>query len=727
MKDSKIHIYLIVALIWLLSSHKGYCCLDEHLTHNYYMVSFVDHKPVDNPFQEELNAFWYKYTEGKYDSYPNYDVTGLRAYIKSKNDTEMLTYVKDLNDYLDICNEFFSETWNYPDKEELAMRDSLIYSVQTRSKNYKGMRLRSQYHLLYMRSLMLLKKWDDIKSYWNSTCKRLPQSVYRNMMENIYAGALFHTGEEEPAFSIFSRQGDAASIRWSMRKYRGLRGIRKIYAKNPESPCLPYLLQDFVNNVQETIDQNNGIMIIGAEDFFVVPDSDALQFCQFADSVLNSGKVSDPCMWGTCQSLVYHLLKDAPKAKACISRALSSPGTPRSKDNCRCVNMLIESNDTCCNLSWLMNELLWLEQKCKEENMTGYCYSNAYERILLNTLSPMLRKRGDENLSLAVRAMYNEMEVQKSSSHHRSPHYDYEERGESTWNEDFQNEFMQLHFYPLSASACESYYKYITSDHADEFSRYVCSRVFKDKNFFNDFIGTKYMAEARFSQAIPYLEKVDLSYLNRLNISYYMHSRDYHKERWLFHQAMKDDYNQEGMKNIKFSNNPRLSYCREILNLQKSYSKNSQGEKGNQIAYQLATLYFQASYKGDCWWLISYKNSSNPYVIEHDHAGENDFIKSCEVYLHSCLDTKDDTLLGKCLFALAFAATDDWLDYKTEEGDDIYEDTQAKAVPNPMSEKYACLDNLNNYYERHKEKVPDYMSNCDVLKKFRKMKWLMEY
>ena len=727
MKNRKVHILHLSLLVWLLFSQKGYCCLDEHATHNYYMVSFVERKLESAPFQKELDTFWHTYTEGKYDSYPTYDVTGLRAYIQYKNDAEMLSYVEDLNAYLDICNEFFTVTWDYPDKEELEMRDSLILSLQERSRKYKGTRLRSQYHLLHMRCLMLLKKWDDIKSYWQSTARRLPQSVYRNMMENIYAGALFHTGEAEPAFAIFSRQGDNASIRWSMRKYRGLAGIRKFYAQNPNSPSLPYLLQDFVNNVQETIDQNSGTDVLGAEDFFEVPSPDALSFCAFADSVLDEGKVSNPCMWGTSQSMVYHLLNKQEEARKSVDRALGLPGDIRTKDNCRCVNMLIASNDTSCNLAWITSELQWLEGKCKAETESDYCFTNAYERIVINTLSPMIRRRGDANLSLAVLGMYNEMEVQKSTSHHRSARYDYEERGECTWNEDYQNEFMNLNLYHLSASACESYYKYITSSHDDVFSRFVCSRVNKDKNFFYDFIGTKYMAEAKFADAIPFLEKVDLSYLSNLNISHYMHSRDYNKERWLTHQSKKDDYGNEGMRNIKFDSNPRLSYCREVLNLQKAYSKNSMGEKGNHIAYQLATLYFQASYKGDCWWLISYKNSSNPYVNEEDHAGENDFIKSSEVYLRSCLDTKDDKLLGKCLYALAFIATDNWLKPKDVDENEYIEEDQMEMIPNPMSEKYACLDALNHYYENHKENAPAYMSKCDVLTRFRKMKWLMEY
>ena len=83
-------------LVWLLFSQKGYCCLDEHATHNYYMVSFVERKLESAPFQKELNTFWHTYTEGKYDSYPTYHVSRLRAYIQHKKDAERISNVAEM-------------------------------------------------------------------------------------------------------------------------------------------------------------------------------------------------------------------------------------------------------------------------------------------------------------------------------------------------------------------------------------------------------------------------------------------------------------------------------------------------------------------------------------------------------------------------------------------------------------------------------------------------------
>ena len=62
------HILSFILLFWLAFSEKGRCCLDEHPTHNYYMVSFAERRQDRTPFQKEINAFWHDYTKGKYNS-----------------------------------------------------------------------------------------------------------------------------------------------------------------------------------------------------------------------------------------------------------------------------------------------------------------------------------------------------------------------------------------------------------------------------------------------------------------------------------------------------------------------------------------------------------------------------------------------------------------------------------------------------------------------------------
>ena len=718
-----------LAMLFSLSQQRALGCLSEYPTHNYYMIRYSDPVGENNRHSEEIAAFWKEYSNGRFKEYPTYDISGLKRYIENNGDTEMLAYVNLLNLYLDFSAEMSDLDWLYPTKEDLAERDSLLKAMADECASYKGKRLRSQYALLYMRSNMLLKRWQEIERFWISTARHLPQNVYRAMMENIYAGALFRKGALEEATEIYSRQGDEQSIRWTLRKYRNLAGIKKIYDINPNSYSLYYLVQDFVNNVQESIDTEDEEFILAMGHLKILKE-EALGFCEFADSVLSQGKVSDPCMWGTAQAMAYYLVGDE-RAQESVTRAMSLDGTERVKDNCRCVRLLIESSSASCDTSWLIGELKWLEAKCQNEQQGDYCFSNAYDRILVKALAPRLKAEGRREMALAVLAMYNEYMVQHSNYHHRSLSYNAELLGLSTWNNDFRSEFAQDYLFPLPAKECEEFFDFIRAPHADALERYVCQRVYKDDDFYNDLIGTKYTAEARFNDAVRFHEKVSLDYLSKLNVSYYMKNRDYNIEKWMCGQRSKDDELNEGMRNIKFSSNPKLQFCRDMLKLQNEYGHKSFKSEGPALAYKLATMYYQASYKGDCWWLTDYGNSV--WAFKPSNEWENDFVKSAKVCLEAAKTSKNDELVGKSLFASAFIAIqfiNEKYDDPSYEDEMLFDDGDAYSRlfnPVPMSEHYNTLNELSNYWEGHKEHIPEYMSRCDVLKKFRKLKWIMNY
>ncbi len=721
------HLLFLLAC-WTLFPTASVGCVAEYATHNHYMISYVDKVADNDLFTTSINEFWSRYTKGLYEDFPSYDYSGLTDYVESINDSEMRDYLSYLLDYLNICDDIRYNTWDYPTKEELADRDSTLNLIKLVSKNYKGTHLRPQYSLLYMRCNMIQKHWNVNRSYWEETASKLPKSVFRDMMENIYAGALFHMGEHELSTEIFALQGDEQSIRWSLRKYRNLEGIKMIYRRNANSHSLYYLVQDFVNNVQETIDDEEDEEKITRLDMRVIDKKEALAFCEFADSVLKWDETDSPCMWGTAQSMLYYLTGDLPHAKTCVDRAMEMAGNARVKDNCRCVRLLIDSSIVdrsrrrpIFNYRLLLDELLWLEEKSSDETEGGYCYSNAYDRIISKALYPSLMQSGRRELALAVLGMYSEFLVRHDGWHHRNPDYRLN-IGTPTWNSDYSTELMDLHLLSLSPSDCSRYYDYVSDTHPEAFEHYVCSHTYKNPDFFNDLIGTKYIAEARFSEALPYLEQVSLKYLSEMNVSYYMSHRDFTKERWFIRQGGKED--QEGINLAIFSHNPKVDFCRQILDLQHDYSRRVNTLKGDAIAYKLGTMYYQASYKGECWWLTAYGNSVMTNSPLNDW--ENDFVSSARVYLRASSHSTDEELRLKSLYALAYIPTSPWAESYMEyndEGDFITHYSN----PDPMSEQYAQLDALNSYYEQHKNEVPSYISKCDVLRQFRKLKWLMEY
>ena len=713
-----IKIIILSCVIYTIPSDIS-ACLMEYPSHNYYMISYVDKNYESNIFADGINAFWKSYTKGTYDEYPQFDQHGLEEFILSQQDYDMHEYVQNLNIYLDICNEI--DYWSYPTEEELEERESTLLELKNKSIDYSGSRLRSQYSLLYMRCNMLLEDWGEIKRYWESTANKLPQNVFYSMMENIYAGSLLRSGRFKESTSIYIRQGDIESVRWLLKEYVNVKGIRKIYEQDANSPLLPYLVQDYVNMIQETLDNSQGTT---PESLFrrFQTSLECIPFYCLSKEVVESGKSKNPCMWSTASAMLYYLNGDLKTSKLISSESLQLDGDERVKDNCRCVNILINSSDSACDRNWLVNELLWLENKIKTENTHSYCYSNAYERILMKSLVPIYSCPTSQSLGLAVAGLYNELLVSNNEYNSRSPKYN-PENGPSTWNDDYDNEYMQEYIYPLSAKSCSNYYKFLTSNHEDKLSSHICSKVYKDSNFFNDLIGTKYLSEGNFYSAIEYLEKVDLSYLSKQNISSYMQKRDFSKECWFVNQRC--DENIEGISSFKFSSNPKLEFCRSIISLENKFNKTRKSDDKYDLAYQLACYYYQASHKGDCWWLTSYfKTNNDEYYKHHKNISSTDYIEKAKHYLKYCLSSKSIDMQSKCQYALAYIPIDPWADSESDYTDGKLITTYVN--PHPESSQYQYLSMLSSFFDSHKSESPDYISKCDVLKQFRKLKWFSE-
>jgi hypothetical protein len=45
-------------------------------------------------------------------------------------------------------------------------------------------------------------------TFWETVANQYIESVYKDMMKNIYAGALYKTGQESKAGELFAEQGD---------------------------------------------------------------------------------------------------------------------------------------------------------------------------------------------------------------------------------------------------------------------------------------------------------------------------------------------------------------------------------------------------------------------------------------------------------------------------------------------------------------------------------------
>ena len=276
------------------------------------------------------------------------------------------------------------------------------------------------------------------------------------------------------------------------------------------------------------------------------------------------------------------------------------------KDNARCIRLLASTG---CNMfspsysAYLLKEMQRLDELIRDERGTSDIYPNHYtdvkERVVYNALVPKCMATGRVNMALALLGMMEENEQDfYTKGRHSQP--DYVIEGDYAWNSDYSpwNEYFAV-MDTISADVLAGYFKYISMEQSDPFEQYVVSQVYPNKNYYNDLIGTRYMAEGRFADALPYLEKVSLGFLSQQNISWYMANRKYSLPRW-FNRQLPNMPDTDGPGKGEPKENMKLKYCKDMLQLQANYDLARDGEQKDMRAYELAVMHYQASCYGDC-------------------------------------------------------------------------------------------------------------------------------
>lgn len=716
---------IAVCLLTTLPTCKPLACISEGPTHNRYMFSVFHRDALDGPtYLADINSYWIDYCQGKikqsyYEQFTNSFYANHSEEIlkiaQAKGDNAMVTYLKLLNRYISVCDLFTIDGWHYPTKQEIAERKQKALAILAAAKVYRGSKLKQQYVLLQMRLNMILGYNIANANLWNNTAKKFTKTCWRDAMQNIYARALYKSGKRLAACDQYAVSGDMASIKRVIGNYRSLAGIKTIYQQSPNSPSLNYLVQDFVNNVQETLDTKpedaNDTEWFDLIDAKRIYRKEALEFVNFANTVGNANKSKYPCLWLSAAAMVNYLLGNQQQAMNEAAQAINANGTPRMRDNARAIRMLITTRSSQLDdnyTAYLLGELRWLDSKIKTERHNPSVYDNHYsdvkDRVIHKGIEPLFVKSGKPLVALAVCDMM------------RKEENDYYRKVDNLDEREGYNRYQLMTHWPgdevyvqmdsLTADQLLSYYKYITSTPSNALEQYVVTRTFKDEQYFNDLIGTKYMAEGRFSEAIPYLQDLTTEFMSNQAISIYEATRQYDIERWFHRQKTNDDWDF-----AKVTTNKKLKFCKEMLTLQSQASIAREGAPLEDIAYKLATRFYQASCYGDCWWLTHHYKS----VSDSARSWELDYAKEAIKYLTICKKSKDNAMRYNAIYALAFIPSDPWF---TTSYDKNWNEVW---LNRPESLQYKALQELNLFASSHPSLVDQYTTRCDVLEKFRKI------
>ena len=673
--------FIIISLFAAITLPSFACAWGE--PENPYLFSMYTYDDYGSRVGRICSDNWKAYL-GSTEEYYWFRADDVIKAAQQKGDALMVSYVQNLKKYLDCVDieqrKLFE--WNYPTKEEIAGLQRNLQAVRTYALSKTRTRLRSQHALLYMRCNMMLGRHQENITFWENTAVSYIETVYKDMMKNIYAGALYKTGRENEAGQLFAEMDDYESLMTIYYKKRSYLAISQHYKQNPNSKVLPFLLQDFVNNAQEAEDAKTEGAFGGKLYIRDINQQESGQMQQFCEQVVREGKTETPIMWKSAKAWLEYLSGKKQEAVKDINDAMALEGTDRMKETARVLRFYITTatakpSDKFDN--YLAEELAWLKSKSDDE-----FFRRALTRTTNQVIVPHYQDKPQQLLAILL----------------------------ATDNNGYNTRIDTMR-----VDCLEEFYKYTKTPATKPFDKFLKSQIETNDSALIELIGTKYMRKAQWDMAILWLKEIPASYYNQNRSPeylYYSLMRNHKTEPWITRQWLDSSKTWEGK--YSWRTNLKVDFCKEMQTLEGTLNMLS-GKAQEQRYYDLAVRYAQASIKGDCWWLLHNSKS----VYDTIRVNELDFGAKAIELLQKAAKTSDNNLKLKALFAMGYqelyTTTSKghlWFDNEWDEKVSDFVTRYYRTSPQFLAYK-ALFDRVEN-----KPDEPAYISKCDEFTQFRK-------
>lgn len=691
-------------------------------------------------------------------------------YVHNKQDTEMLTYLHLLARYLEDTQDFNNE-WGYPDEEEMKSHYGNFRQMRTELQHIvvPG-RLEARYQLLKMRLAYRLEDYNGCVNLWTQYRQKNLSNVFDRMTYGFYAGALFRQGHRGEAANAYAQLGDNISARLCLNSNTSAKHIATIAHSNANAEVLPVLIENFINSIQEThdycvehhdrwldadenyvygpegMDISNYLLskhsyarytknyfpwftnaIFDEDDYdngfigtpiFPVYNQEVEAFLTLCDEMLSRSDLDDPALWTTARAYIYYMLGQHDKAWQTIKdvRQLKA-STQRIAENARIIRMLIATtiSDEAEMEQQLLDEMKWLMGRLASEKKldklsddyvnehASNCefYKNILNRIIVHGIAGHYADDGKRDLAMMC---YLAVEGLSTSTYNINYRF-YEYKGV------FYQQFSRMPFL-----AQKGFYDFLHNK-SSLTDLQLCLRDMVNINDYDirDYLGTRCILEGRWEEAITWLETIPVSYLKTQNIAPYAARRKWTNEQWFRHVKvdLDDFYDPDTYSyNVTLQRNAKVDFCRDVIRLQQELEQ-ATGENRCQKAYQLATALFNASSRGDCWWLARYSVGMD-YMYETDEyhkdpATAYDFVGEAQRLTSDALRTSDSRQKSRVLMARFYMQGEP--PYDAEE--DFYTDDVTYSF-NYSKKSYRSYQNLRDFV-RSGNAIDPRISRCDVL------------
>lgn len=493
-------------------------------------------------------------------------------YISSKKDVEIADFLV-LAKTCELARAEMNDPWYYPAKNDPVR--ATLEDVAAKSMSYKGTRLEDRYVLQAVRAMFSLGRFSQIDSLWSSRSRHLDKGGVINRMTLGYvAGAAYHNGDEEGALKYYKQAGDIWSMYELFSKYGAYGNLLDFVAQSwPDNNSVPELLQKIVGGYE-----------IRTYESWEKPDKAEME--GFLNICLKgAAKAKDPGIWYYSASFLADLTGNPVRASELLAKAETANRSSYLEGSIKVMRIYLDAKNSNFDDDYkakLFGQLQWLDTKIKDNitdnvkvitsngwamhiNNSYYYWNDMLRKITFGFIAPKM-DAVDPVLSLRLRNMADNRLLQIVDRYSTNWYDD-------TWNEKpkvftmaqyraetgIENvfDYSNLFFDAMDAAAIDDLIRYEKSMGAGKtkLDRFLDERGYIDHDYVRELIGTKYLRNRQYSEAVKVLSSVSPSYQGRTNVKWYFYRLPF-------------EFGTDRQRGKKIQENYKLSFANEMVNLE---------------------------------------------------------------------------------------------------------------------------------------------------------------
>ncbi len=567
----------------------------------------------------DIRQVVYKYTLDQMNTIMSVEnQNAFASWIKKHNDQEILDFLILAKKCEKTRGEML-DPWYYPSKNDGSYLS--LNEVEETAKAYNGKRLKDRYALQAVRAMFSAQKYQEIVDYWHEVEPYVSDSVIKDMITGYVCGAYARINKLDEAMEYFIAEGDLNSIMFCLCSKGEITDFASelecINRYAPDSGQIPEILQDVIADLEPwgSCDysykyRRDTSLVMETRYYYESSKKASFDKVFSLAKKMISNPSSDKALWYYTAAFLADLDARPQEAWKYIRQASDYPASDYLKGSIRVMKIYLDAKVSSYDSAYesrLYTDLKWLDNMIRNNmtpeageiisgwesykmrnNISFYYWNDMLRRIILAEICPRMIDRGMTVRALQLANMADNRLFMLSKKVDGRTMKQHRDGTHHNWY-DYKGDFFNI------MDTCEpsDLIAYIKRTEAPKSSLdiFLKERGFIDMNYMYDILGTKYIRNSEYANAVTYLSKVHPSYQKRLNNYEYMGRDPFSIEK----------------KQSDIKPNYKLSFAKEMLRLEQAVKSASDPSlKGFDIIRYATGLHNSYTY---CWSLSRYRDS----------------------------------------------------------------------------------------------------------------------